>query len=65
MCRSKWAAPRNLWPEPLQGEWNAHMKDRLENRVHELVCAHSITLAQGQAAFLGDWRTAYRQYIEQ
>ncbi len=55
--------PRNLWPEPLDGPWNAHMKDRLENRVHELVCSHSITLQQGQAAFLNDWTAAYRQYI--
>jgi len=23
--------PRNLWPEPLHGPWNARMKDRLEN----------------------------------
>jgi hypothetical protein len=56
--------PRNLWPEPLDGSWNAHMKDRLENRVHELVCAHAITLDQGQAAFLGDWTASYRRYLE-
>lgn len=56
--------PRNLWPEPLHGPWNAHMKDRLENRIHELICAHAITLAEGQAAFLGNWTTAYRRFVE-
>jgi hypothetical protein len=55
--------PRNLWPEPLHGPWNAHTKDKLENRMHELVCAHQITLAEGQAAFIGDWRTAYEKYV--
>jgi hypothetical protein len=40
------------------------MKDRLENRIHELVCARAITLGQGQAAFLGDWTEAYRLYVE-
>jgi hypothetical protein len=54
--------PRNLWPEPLFGPWNAHMKDQLENRIHELICAHAVTLAQGQAAFLGDWTKAYERY---
>jgi hypothetical protein len=55
--------PRNLWPEPLEGEWNAHMKDRLENRMHQLVCSRSVTLQEGQAAFLGNWMVAYRRYV--
>jgi hypothetical protein len=55
--------PRNLWPEPLHGSWNAHLKDRLENRVHELICARVITLEQGRATFLGDWTASYRRYI--
>jgi hypothetical protein len=53
----------HLWPEPLNGPWNAHMKDRLENRIHELVCGRVITLAQGRAAFLGDWTAAYTRYL--
>lgn len=55
--------PRNLWPEPLHGPWNAHLKDRLENRVHELVCAHEITLEQGQMVFERDWIAGFRQYL--
>lgn len=29
----------NLWPEPYDIEWNAHVKDRLEGRLHRMVCA--------------------------
>jgi hypothetical protein len=31
-------------------------KDRLENRLHDRVCAHQMTLAHAQAIFKGDWR---------
>ena len=30
---------RNLWPQPWSAVWNAHVKDRLEERLHKLVCA--------------------------
>lgn len=46
----------NLWAE--RGSI-PNPKDRVENRVHADVCAGRITLAQGQAVFLGDW-TTYR-----
>jgi hypothetical protein len=55
---------RNLWPEPRHGEWNADRKDELEDAVHELVCRHEMTLEQGQAVFLRDWREGYRRYVE-
>jgi hypothetical protein len=55
---------RNLWPEPRHGEWNAEKKDELEDVIHELVCRHEMTLEQGQAVFLGDWREGYRRYVE-
>src|SRR5271170_4273963 len=30
----------NLWPEPYQSvAWNAHVKDTLEERMHEMVCS--------------------------
>jgi hypothetical protein len=32
----------NLWPEPYCGPHNAHEKDKLENKLHELVCAGKI-----------------------
>lgn len=56
---------QNLWPEPLHGPWNAHTKDKLENLMHETVCAHQITLAEGQVAFLGDWIAAHQKYAGQ
>lgn len=54
---------RNLWPQPYEGAWNAHMKDRLENRLHVEVCAGRLTLSEAQAAISGDWTAAYQQYF--
>lgn len=47
----------NLWPEPGTGRDNYHDKDEIEFQVWRAVCKrHTLTLAQGQAIFLGDWR---------
>jgi hypothetical protein len=27
-----------LWPQPYGGEWSAHDKDRLECKLHHMVC---------------------------
>jgi hypothetical protein len=59
-------APRdhhNLWPEPRHDQWSAEKKDQLEDVIHDLVCRHEMTLQQGQAVFLGDWREGYREYV--
>lgn len=51
-------APRdtpNLWIQPWAGTQGARAKDTLENRVRADVCSGRLTLAQGQAVFLGDW----------
>lgn len=54
----------NLWPQPYAGTpWNAHVKDRLENRLHELVCAGRLPLDAAQRAIAADWIAAYRKYI--
>jgi hypothetical protein len=54
----------NLWPEPYSGTtWNAHVKDRLENKLHALVCAGKITLPQAQYDISHDWVGAYRTYL--
>jgi hypothetical protein len=47
--------PANLWPEPWNGPTGAHSKDAIENRIHADVCAGRMTLAQGEAIFLGNW----------
>lgn len=55
--------PRNLWPEPYAGPWGARRKDRLENRLHRLVCRGSLPLAEAQRAIRGNWIAAYRRYV--
>ena len=55
---------RNLWPESFKTQpLNAHVKDALENRLHELACSGKITLQQAQQAIAGNWEAAYLQYV--
>lgn len=55
---------RNLWPEPYSGTpWSARVKDKLENKLHALVCAGTITLEQAQNDVRLDWISAYKKYI--
>jgi hypothetical protein len=55
---------RNLWPEPYQEtEWNAHIKDQLEDRLHEMVCHGDVDLATAQRDISADWIAAYRKYF--
>jgi hypothetical protein len=52
----------NLWPEPYDIVWNAHVKDRLENRLHKMVCAGQLDLTTAQQAIARDWIAAYKRY---
>lgn len=54
---------RDLWPESYSGPWNAHDKDRVENRLHREVCAGRMTLEDAQHAIATDWRVPYRQFF--
>jgi len=54
---------RNLWPEPYSSEWNARVKDQLENRLHELVCEGELDLATAQHDIASNWISAYRKYF--
>ncbi|HEU0317548.1 MAG TPA: hypothetical protein VFR49_09480, partial [Solirubrobacteraceae bacterium] len=45
----------NLWPEPSDGAESAAVKDRLENRLAELVCRGSVGLALAQRLIASDW----------
>lgn len=54
---------RNLWPERYDGEWNAHVKDQLEERLHNMVCADKLDLPTAQQAIAQNWITAYQKYI--
>jgi hypothetical protein len=55
---------RNLWPESYSGEWNAHRKDVLENKLHALVCAGKMPLNTAQEIIAHDWISAYQEYIK-
>lgn len=57
------ADPRNLWPQPYAGKCGARIKDRLEDKLHSLVCAGKVTLAEAQRAISQNWIEAYRKYI--
>lgn len=54
---------RNLWPESYAIEWNARVKDELENRLHVLVCDGTVNLHDAQHAIAADWIAAYKKYF--
>jgi len=43
--------------------WNAHVKDRLENELHRLVCAGQLPLDTAQRDIATDWIAAYQAYF--
>jgi hypothetical protein len=50
----------NLWPEPWNGDTNAHMKDAVENYLHDQVCRGAMPLAEAQRAIATNWLAVYR-----
>ena len=56
-------AAANLWPEPYAGPYGARVKDRLENRLHSMICAGAISLVDAQRQEAGDWVAAYRRFV--
>ncbi len=54
----------NLWPEPYtSSKWNAHVKDALEEQLHEMVCAGKLNLSTAQRDIATDWIAAYKKYF--
>jgi hypothetical protein len=54
----------NLWPEPYAAtEWNAHVKDQLEDLLHNMVCTGQIDLPTAQKAIARNWIEAYKHYF--
>ncbi len=54
----------NLWPEPYTSPtWNAHVKDALEEHLHQLVCAGKLDLPTAQNDIATDWIAAYKKYF--
>jgi hypothetical protein len=58
-------SPQNLWPEPHNsvGGWGSYAKDRLENRLNDLVCSGRLSLASAQRQIAQNWIQAYIRYI--
>lgn len=54
---------RNLWPQPYSARWNAHVKDKLEQRLHQLVCEGKVDLPTAQHDIAVDWIQAYKKYV--
>ena len=50
-------ARANLFPEAAPG---SHQKDRLENALHDEVCAGAISLGRAQREIARNWVAAYR-----
>jgi hypothetical protein len=55
-------ARANLFPEAASPTPGSHEKDKLENKLHSMVCAGSITLAAAQRAIAKDWVAEYNRY---
>lgn len=53
----------NLWPEPYSTTWNAHVKDALEERLHELACEKKVDISTAQREIATDWISAYKKYF--
>jgi hypothetical protein len=52
-------------PESHTGNWNAHIKDKLENTLHDLVCANKVDLKTAQRDISTDWIAAHKKYVGQ
>lgn len=55
---------RNLWPQSYETQpLNAHVKDKLENKTHSMICSGTLDIKQAQDEIAKDWRGAYAKYI--
>jgi hypothetical protein len=55
---------RNLWPEPYAStEWNAHVKDELEDYLRQRVCQGQLDLSTAQRDMATNWIEAYKKYF--
>ena len=55
---------KNLWPQSyITQPLNAHVKDKLENKLRKLVCSGQLPLEQAQQEIATDWTKAYEKYV--
>jgi hypothetical protein len=57
------ARPANLWMMIYADRYGARVKDVLETRLRELVCSEKISLDKARSALLGNWLSAYAEYV--
>jgi len=54
----------NLWPEPSTSRtWNAYVKDALEERLHEMVCAGTLDLSTARRDIATDGIAECKKYF--
>jgi hypothetical protein len=54
---------KNLWPQPLSGEWNYVLKNKLEKQLQKKVCRGELELSKAQQEIATDWVSAYKKYV--
>lgn len=55
---------RNFWPQPYNAPiWTAHVKDALEDYLHQQVCEQKVDLKTAQQEIARDWISAYKKYF--
>jgi len=52
----------NLWPQPYALDWNAGVKNKLEDYVHREVCEGRMSLTDGQGVFRKNWVEVFHLY---
>lgn len=54
----------NLWPEPYKApRWNAHVKNALEEHLHQMVCSGKLDLPTAKRDIATNWIAAYKKYF--
>jgi hypothetical protein len=55
---------RNLWPQSTRtSPWNSFVKDALERKLHELVCAGQLDLKTAQREIASNWIDAFQKHV--
>ena len=55
---------KNLWPESHRtSPWNAQVKDRLDGKLHELVCSGQLDLKTAQRTIASNWSEPYKLHV--
>lgn len=54
---------KNLWPQSYRTHpYNAHLKDKLENRLRKMVCKGNMSIQEAQHRIATDWISSYNEF---